>query len=298
MKRPNAAPTPGGASPDQQRSERKNRHPAGKISYKKAASDLEPGAPDIAHPAEAKKWERQTTFFTAWCFEMLERVDGIDEIAARGARRELAFFLRKSAGVLLICALKATRRTAREWAGKLLANIYQKIEKHDKKLRVTNAAYRQEREKFAGKSFSAALFPKGEVCKVAQQELLKARRYYGELRLFKEAFGRGWEPSAESGNVPKEYWPLVDLPEFSVKSVGEWSDFLWPLIEKKIDVSKMPPLKMREYDTVNVAHNPRTRKTEVSAGRKTHRKRYPSDSENTARGHLQLLAKLSDKGLP
>jgi hypothetical protein len=67
------------------------------------------------------------------------------------------------------------------------------------------------------------------------------------------------------------------------------------MIQKKIDLSKLPPLKLREYDTVQVSM--RKGKGEMRESEKKIRKRYPSDSETTAHDHLILLARLRDAGI-
>jgi hypothetical protein len=70
----------------------------------------------------------------------------------------------------------------------------------------------------------------------------------------------------------------VDLPEFNMESVPEWEKFLLPLVAKKIDLKKLPPLKLREYDKVERTwFNARTGKSSVVPSQKKNRKRYPSD---------------------
>ena len=65
MKRTSATLTGGGASPDEQRSEGKNRQPAGKIMSKKGSTEahgksrkLVPGAPEIAHSHDGEKYRK------------------------------------------------------------------------------------------------------------------------------------------------------------------------------------------------------------------------------------------------
>ena len=56
-----------------------------------------------------------------------------------------------------------------------------------------------------------------------------------------------------------------------------------------------PPLKLREYDTVQVSM--REGKGEIRESERRERKRYPSDSDTNAHDHLILLARLRDAGI-
>jgi hypothetical protein len=295
MKRTSAVPTRGRASPEQQRSERKKRQPAGKISSKNPASDLQPGAPDIAHPDEEEKYERQCCFIYAWWFEMLERVEGADEKAARHARGELQTLFLNLGGQLLRIALSEGRGDAKKWAGKLLADIYKSIEKHDKKLKETNADYAEESAKIGSKSVTSALFPRTPIAKIVNREWAKAKRYWERLQLLSAI--DDWKEAATEEKIPEAYWPLLKFPTLSKEYAARrgllWKRILWPIIREKIDLSKMPPFKVREYDREKFSLNPRARKWgEPLATGKTQRNRYYSDVETTAYDHFHLLVKL------
>jgi hypothetical protein len=149
-------------------------------------------------------------------------------------------------------------------------------------------------KKLSGKGLTSALFPT-YVCGIVQRELKKALRYWQKLVLRKATCGKAWKQVAKKQKIPEAYWLVVKLPQFSVKSEPDWWDFLWPLIQKKIDLSKLPPLKLRKYDTVQVSM--REGKAEVRESEKKERKRYPSDSETTAHDHLILLARLRDASI-
>ena len=136
MKRKSAVQTGGGASPHQRRSERKNRQPSGKISSKNAVSDLEPGAPEIAHPDDQVKWQTQRSFVIAWVFEVLDRVECNDENPAREARAELKNFFLNSGGQLLGIAQARNDSNATDWAGRVLAHIFVNVGKHVGKVRI------------------------------------------------------------------------------------------------------------------------------------------------------------------
>ena len=91
----------------------------------------------------------------------------------------------------------------------------------------------------------------------------------------------GWEQTAKKQKIPQEYWPLVKFLEFSTDSFDKWFSFLWPLIQEKIELSKLPPLAQGDRDT---------------GGTRT-RTRYLADSRKTAYDHLEALARLRDKGV-
>jgi hypothetical protein len=254
---------------------------------------LVPGAPEIAHPDDVEKYERQTAFVTAWFLEMLERVESTEEESAHAARCELQTLFLNGLGQSLRVALDKKESAANKWAGELLAIIGVSIGKHDKKLK-TNAAYVEMEKKLSGKGLTSALFPT-YLCSIAQQELDTAEDYQRSLLLLREGCGNGWAMEARWQGILEEYWPTVELPEFSVKNEPTWWEFLWLLIQKKIDLSKMPQLKLREYDTVKVSM--RNGKAEMRESEKKIRKRYSSDSETTAHDHLKLLARLRDAGI-
>jgi hypothetical protein len=293
-------PYRGGASPDQQRSERKNRQPAGKIMSKKGSIEadgesqkLRPGAPDIAHPDDRERYERQAEFVTAWFLEMLERLESTDEKSAHAARCELQDFFLNGLGQALRVGLDKKESAANKWAGELLAITGSGIGKYDKKLKA-NAAYAEMKKKLSGKGLTSTLFPT-YVCGIVGQELDTAEKCRRSLLLLRDGCANAWAMEARWQGILEEYWPTVELPEFSVKNEPTWWEFLQPLIEKKIDVSKMPPLKLREYDTMKVSM--RNGKAEMRESGKKIRKRYPSDSETTAHDHLKLRARLRDAGI-
>ena len=88
------------------------------------------GAPEIAHPDDDEKWELQTASFTAFLFEMWERVEARNKKASRAARAELQEFLLNSLGQSLRVALDDKDSIAKQWASKLLSDIFVSIGKH------------------------------------------------------------------------------------------------------------------------------------------------------------------------
>ena len=138
---------------------------ARKIMSKKGSTEahgesqkLRPGAPDIAHPNDVEKYERQAAFVTAWFLEMLERVESAEEESAHAARCELQTLFLNGLGQWLRVALDKKESAANRWAGELLAIIGVSIGKHDKKL-VGNGAYVEMKKKLSGKGLTCALFP-------------------------------------------------------------------------------------------------------------------------------------------
>lgn len=247
--------------------------------------NLRPGAPDIAHPDNPENWELHTTFFTAFLFEMWDRVEAHDKKAAREARAELQTFFLNSLGQALRVALDDKDSIAKQWACKLLADVFVSIGKHVGKVRIKKPygklmeieAFRDAKKRI-GKVRTDILFPT-QVRAIAQRELKQALNYRKRLMLLSSV--KGWEQSAQTQKIPPEYWPLVEFPEFSEQWFDKWFSFLWPLIEKKIDLSKLPPLAQRDFDTGAI---------------KT-RTRYLADSRKPAWDHLEALARLRDKGV-
>jgi hypothetical protein len=249
------------------------------------------GYPAVADSADEAAYEWQRSFVYGWFNEKLERLKGDDVNAARSARAALEpLFLEFTA--LLDFAEAGRDEATKQWAGRLLANIWKRIEKHDEKLCAANPAYRQERARI-GSLRTDVLSPRSKITRIVQQELataFKKRRRLLMLReevkkAVKEHSGREWRKEwrkviAQLGDaLPEEYLPTLKLPEFSGKSEPRWWKFLWPRIRKKIDQLKLNPLAQHD----------------LKSGGVKARKRYKADSETTARDHLKLLARLKDE---
>jgi hypothetical protein len=220
------------------------------------------------------------------------------------ARAELKEFFLNLGGQLLRVALSKKNSVAKRWAGPVLADIFISIGKHVGKVRIKkpdgklweqNAAFRKEMKKI-GKVRMDMLFPT-LVRAIAKRELKTAVRHCRTLLLLKAGCvsereqkrrgklakehgfeladrerGTTWKQAAERQKIPQLYWPLVKFPEFSPRLFGRWFKFLWPLISKKIDTAQL------------------------ESRYKLARKRYPADSQKTARDHLKKLAKLRERG--
>jgi len=201
---------------------------SGKLKNKEVR-DAPVGAPDIAHPRDEQKYERQLAFVYAWFFENIERL-AADDVKAAHSRDELQSLFRGLLRQLLRLALDNKDSSAKQWAGELLANIFVSIDKHDGKLSETNASYLREKKKL-GKLRKDVLFAK-RIGKAVQRELKTAERHRKTLRMRKAGLGKGWKQAAQDQNIPEDYWPAVELSEFSTKAEPEWWGFLWPLIKK------------------------------------------------------------------
>jgi hypothetical protein len=197
---------------------------------------------------------------------------------------------------LIEWALEKGQGELHELAGQALAHIGGRVQNRHKKLCAVNAAYLSEIKKIGReKQLGVVLFPESEISRLVQRELftaLEMRRLLLVIRAIRrDVEQRGWESKEllaaldeeKARLVPREYLAVEKLPPFSSKSEPRWWKFLWPRIWKKIDVSKMLPLKKREY--------------EEFAGKKKDRKRYFSDLQKQSRDHLKTLARLFEEGL-
>jgi hypothetical protein len=243
------------------------------------------GGPDIAYPVDDEKWELQTTFFTAFVFEMWQRVEACSKRAAREARAELQTFLLNSLGQSLRLALDEKDSIAKEWACKLLAGVFVSIGKRVGKVRIKEPygklmeikAFLDEKKRI-GKLRTDVLFP-GMVRAITQRELKKAGHFRKRLLLLSniKPARAAWRAAAKRQNIPELYWPTVKLREFSVKYEPEWWKFLWPLIQIHSDKQELLELAERKYRSA------RTRRF--------------GDLQKTARDHLKALARLRDQGV-
>ena len=247
-------------------------------------NSLVAGAPDIAHPSDREKYERQLAFITTWFFEMLERVASDDDKAAHGARAELQTLWLNALGVFLKLALDKTNTPAKQWAGMMLASSFVSINKHDsekgktqRKLSKTNETYRSEKSRLGKLRTDVLLSTK--VAAIVWRELKLTLSYREHLQRFKPIKLRKTE--AQQQRIPDAYWSCADLPDFSEKSELQWWKFLWLLLSKKIHTSGLPSLA--QFDPATGGVRPR--------------KRYSSDLQHTARGALQTFARVKDKRL-
>jgi hypothetical protein len=195
--------------------------------------------------------------------DKLELVAGDDEKAIRAAQRghkQAAYIVRTACGTraelqelflkgvvpaLLRLALVEKDSAAKQWAGMMLASIGCSIEKYDKELCKTNAAYLSEKKKIIKeRQLIRVLFPK-PIMEATRRELRKARDARRTLFRLKKVCGsdRTWRQSAKRQGL-HDYLPFVELAEFSVESKSDWFKRLWPLI-KKNNPDLLPKLRAR-----------------------------------------------------
>ena len=249
------------------------------LEQKEPLIPLNLGATDITPPDTGGTCEMQIAFVTDWFLEIWERIEARDKKASKEARAELQTFLLNSVGQLLRVALDDRDSIARQWACKLLADVFFSIGKHVGKVKIdkpyrklmNNADFLKEKNRI-GTVYANLLFP-GIVRAITQCELKKAGRC--RRNLLKDS-----KEAALKEKIPKSYKTAQELPEFKEKHLPQWMEFLWPLIQEKIDPSKLPLLAQQDPDK----------------GGTRIRARYRSDSWNTAYSHLKALAKLRDKG--
>ena len=267
------------------------------MSDKRKESDKEiHGAPEIAYPGDDEKWEVQTALFTAFLFEMWERVEARDPKAAPEARAELQTFFLNSVGQSLRVALDDKDSVGKQWACELLADVFVSIGKRVGKVRIKKPygklmeikAFRDEKKRI-GKVRTDVLFPV-MVRATTQRELKKAGHFRKQLLLLsridnrkipeteRQRLGllRDWKEAAKKEGIPEAYWPVVELPEFSEKHLPQWWEFLWPLIQENSDKQQLLELAQLKYPSS--------------------RTRYFGDLQKTARDHVKALARLRDKG--
>src|SRR5262245_18434876 len=132
---------------------------------------------------------------------------------------------------------------ARQWACKLLANVFFGIAKDVGKIRIKKPygklmvikEFRDEKKRI-GKVRTDVLFP-SQIRAIAQRELKKVGHFRRRLQLLKSgcitvrqqkarcgnvsiktAEEKGvpltWEQAATKEKIRREYWPAMDLPEF------------------------------------------------------------------------------------
>ena len=209
---------------------------------------------------ELLPYEKQLALVYAWFFEMLRIVDNDDEAPAREACVALQIPFRKSVGRLLQLALGRRESIAKKWAGTMLANIAVSISKYDERLSKTNKTYVSEKEKI-GKVRIDLLFPK-PIGKAVRRELRKAERYRDTLVLLKAACGEAWTNGeawtklVRKQRIPKAYWPLAELPEFSMESEPRWWELQWPLI-KQNNPNLLRKLREGKFPTRGIRYRPR-----------------------------------------
>ncbi|HWX16597.1 MAG TPA: hypothetical protein VNY07_08425 [Chthoniobacterales bacterium] len=270
------------------------------------------GYPEIAHPNDQPKYERQLGLVYDWFSKMLERVEGDDQEATESVQNELQGLFGTLGRNLLRLALDKNGGVAKEWAGDLLGSFYKSIEKHDEKLCEANAKY-VNAKKVIGKVRKDVLFPRDGISAVAQRELNKAEGYRKSLARLKAVFSRElqvptrvrlrdsdgkdlgektvfrtlsseekqkrFEQEAKKRRIPQEYWKTTDLAPFSAKSKTEWWNFLWPLIRKN-NPDLLSKLRAGKIASMGIRVKPRWA---------SYRKEF--------RNHLKTLAHLRSSGV-
>jgi hypothetical protein len=190
--------------------------------------------------------------------------------AAGEARDSVGSLMTGNVERLLRLALQVKDTTAKKWAGEVLANLVSRIEVEDGKLRKMNASYREWRRKI-GKKLGTILRPTATISRVVQCELGVVERIRDLFTVY-DFTGMSEQEAKEV--ISEYYWPVKDLPEFSVRSEPKWWKFLWPSIKKN-------------YPGLLLA----LKRESVAAEKR------PSKFRPRFRQHLQLLARRRDQGI-
>jgi hypothetical protein len=254
------------------------------------AAELRPvdGVPEITHPDDSERYERQLGLVYAWFFEMWERMSLNDDQSGHEARVELQTLLLNTMGQVFRVAQKSKAAVAKKWAGELLAIIGERIRKHNKNLCKANVRYAEMKKKLSGKSLASVFFPKW-IGQIVQRELKEAELHQKHLLLLKVAYGKKWKEAAKRESIPEAYYATAHLPElrkkkfqndtkakvYLEKAEKRWWDFLWPLISKKIE-AKLPKVKQSFEHSGTF---------------------YPSRYDKGAGEHLHLIVCLRVKGV-
>jgi hypothetical protein len=215
---------------------------------------------------------------TGHLYETIDRLCNLafqkkDTVAAWRATQTLSALVSRCINPLIGIASVEQDTIGKRWAGESLARVWIAVEKHTETLNKVNSAYRKTKAKMGKhrRDIVAAPRPIGQI---VQKELATAERYRHELLFYRRLrlLGKNQNLLIKT-QIPGEYRLTLKLPDFSEKSWPEWWEFLWPIIRKKINVAKLDS----RYEMA--------------------RKRYASDSDKTARGHLKLLAQLRSNGV-
>ena len=238
-------------------------------------------------------YEQEAGFVLHCYFLVWDRVER-ENVLARRLRGEFGELLLNTIEQLLRVALEGKSSEAREWARGLLWDIEEGIGKHGEKL--WDKAWKEKKGKRMRRD---VLFPRGPIAKCVREELGRALLFWKRLKTLKATCvsarkqkglrsagivpGMTWEEVADKEKIPREYWALVELPFFSVKSAPRWWKFLWPLI-KQNNPDLLPKLRGRSIRAERVDPG------DVKKGTKRIRPRWASFAKEF-RNVLRTLAR-------
>jgi hypothetical protein len=174
---------------------------------------------------------------------------------------------------LLRLSLYGKEGAAKRWAGELLAIIGSRIAVEDRKLLKGNKGYGVCKRRI-GKKLGTLLYPKAPISQVVQVELSMAESVR-DLLVVLDFTSDDWKREARVRGIRECYWPVMELPELSLKTEPKWWKFLWPLIRKNY------PGLLQELRKESVANE----------------KKGWSRFRRQFRQHLQLLAERREKGV-
>jgi hypothetical protein len=131
---------------------------------------------------------------------------------------------------LLRLSLHGKDGAARRWAGEVLAIIGSRIAVEEGKLLKWNKGYGVCKRRI-GKKLGTVLYPKALISQVVQVELSVAESVRDLLVVLDFTCG-DWKREAKQLGIDERYWPVMGLPELSLKSERWWWKLLWKLIKE------------------------------------------------------------------
>jgi hypothetical protein len=182
---------------------------------------------------------------TGHLYETVDRLCNLafqkkDTVVAWRAAQTLSALVSRCINPLIGIASVKQDTIGKRWAGESLARAWVAVEKHKKTLSRVNSAYRKTRAKL-GKLRRDIVTP-ALIGQTVQEELATGERYRGELLFWRRLLGKNWR-SLIPTEIPHESWVTLKLPDFSVKSEGDWfTNWIWPRIKKR-EAELLPKLR-------------------------------------------------------
>jgi hypothetical protein len=174
---------------------------------------------------------------TGHLFETIDRLCNLafqkkDTVAAWRAAQTLSALVCRCINPLIGIASVKQDTIGKRWAGESLARVYVAVEKHKKTLSRINSAYRETKAKIGKPRRDIVVAPR-PIGQIVQEELAIGEHYRDELLFYRRVLGKNWKSLIRT-RIPREYWATLKLPDFSVRSEGDWfREWIWPRIKKR-----------------------------------------------------------------
>jgi hypothetical protein len=198
----------------------------------------------IGASARSAAWDH----LTGHLFETIDRLCALalqkkDTVAAWRAAQALSVLVCRCIHPLIGIGSAKGGTIGKRWAGESLARVWVAIEKHTKTLSRVNTEYRKTKAKI-GKLRRDIVAPSA-IGQIVQEELAIGERYRHELLYYRRLLGKNRKSFRTQivkprqvemyYKIPREYRrTLLKLPDFSVRSEGDWfREWIWPRIKKR-----------------------------------------------------------------